>query len=407
VDTRIPLDKGFCEAFRSYARDCIPLLESAARQPFGYLAERLVVSTRPGSVQVEPAAIPDWARIARNNERQLLSVESYRELLQLLRDDSRATAYANRVLHRNDGKPLTEEDLSKFFDWHVIRRFLLNYLDGQGSSFFDEARFSQVYGSLEELLLTNSQTIRAVAMLFSFLGPEDPIKVDEEITIRRATDADLSELINRTGRPPEEIGVGNRMWLIEIESHVADNIGPSNPTAGTQVERVLGAMRLTKMGGVCCSYLYSTRKYDNSASTLMNFPLAHIGFSSDFTAREDVNEFLRLFRALRALEPTSSLSFGIRRFNYAYERMRMEDRLIDLMIVLESLFVEDGKAGEIAYKFRMRIARFLYESGNLDDRRKCRDIAKAAYEMRSSIVHGDTRKQAELLNKVGTVQRIW
>lgn len=64
---------------------------------------------------------------------------------------------------------------------------------------------------------------------------------------------------------------------------------------------------------------------------------------------------------------------------------------MDLMIALEALFVKDGSSGEIGYKFRMRIAKFLgtQEPRPAEVARQIAAISKIAYDTRSAIVHGD------------------
>jgi hypothetical protein len=48
----------------------------------------------------------------------------------------------------------------------------------------------------------------------------------------------------------------------------------------------------------------------------------------------------------------------------------------------------------------MRVAALLASPGVLAEKRRYRDIAKAAHDMRNAIVHGDSKRQAEILRRV-------
>jgi len=393
-----PLDERLFRAFKVFYADASQILVAASKDPFGRFLLQKAVVTGPGRVQVETRQVPAWGRIFFDNERAVHTLASYKHLLELIQSDERALNCASTLLVRSDGKPLADENLRWFFDAQVITRLVLNYLEGQCDARFDEARFLRIYRSEEEWLLTDTQTIRSVAMLSSFSGPDLPIVLDDQITIRRAADSDLSEIMNKCDLKQNEIG--DRRWLLEIESKVPKKLGSHSPALGNQVDTVLTALRLTKKGGAHCSYVVCGRKDDTSGFSVSQLPPAYTGYATDLTSDSEITEFRNMFRALSDRELGAPVDFVIRRFNYAYERPRIEDRFVDLMIALESILVGEGNAGEISYKFRMRAATFLAESTTLAERFEIRDIAKTAYEMRSAIVHGSARKQADLARKL-------
>ncbi|MFQ5819346.1 MAG: hypothetical protein ACE5I5_05105 [Candidatus Heimdallarchaeota archaeon] len=82
-----------------------------------------------------------------------------------------------------------------------------------------------------------------------------------------------------------------------------------------------------------------------------------------------------------------SLNIAIRRFNDAYERERLEDKLIDHMIAFEALYFKEGEMGEFRHKLAVRSARFLKQS--YEDRKEIIRQMKEFYDKRSKIVHGE------------------
>jgi hypothetical protein len=82
--------------------------------------------------------------------------------------------------------------------------------------------------------------------------------------------------------------------------------------------------------------------------------------------------------------PKDQFSVALRRFHLYFDRDLIQDRAIDLMIILESLFSDSSEA--IAHKIALR-ASYLIEP-IAQNREVLFDFIKNAYKERSSIVHG-------------------
>lgn len=76
---------------------------------------------------------------------------------------------------------------------------------------------------------------------------------------------------------------------------------------------------------------------------------------------------------------------AVRRYALSLEKKNLEDQLLDLWIALESLFVPDGKKGEITYKLRLRMA--YYFGDTYAEREQVAQFVKRSYNHRSEIVH--------------------
>jgi hypothetical protein len=97
----------------------------------------------------------------------------------------------------------------------------------------------------------------------------------------------------------------------------------------------------------------------------------------------EVSELLDLLNDL-GTNRSEALNMGLKRFNLAYTRVRPEDRLLDLLIAFESLFLEGG--GELSYRLSIRTAALLGKSA--DGRSKIFEDMRRAYDIRSKVVHG-------------------
>jgi hypothetical protein len=107
--------------------------------------------------------------------------------------------------------------------------------------------------------------------------------------------------------------------------------------------------------------------------------------------------------------------FSINRFNLAFERGLLDDRIVDLVIAAESLLLSDwGRMdrGEHRFRVALRAAKFI-EHSSYGERDVFR-VMRRAYDVRSAIVHGgpleDTRlpdnESADLQTFIDAVEDI-
>jgi hypothetical protein len=97
-------------------------------------------------------------------------------------------------------------------------------------------------------------------------------------------------------------------------------------------------------------------------------------------------------------------TLAYRRFLLSLEKENPEDQLLDLWIALESLFVPDGKKGEISYKLRLRMAYYFAAEAQL--RQRFSQFIKTSYNHRSEIVHSGKVFGAELKEEVRLLRQM-
>ena len=104
----------------------------------------------------------------------------------------------------------------------------------------------------------------------------------------------------------------------------------------------------------------------------------------DDATLENLIEFIERFWGVLD-NIAGNLRIAISRLSSSYEKRDLADRLIDLVIALESLF-GDGEAGGIAYKVAMRGACWMHAAES--DRHAAFRTIKKFYGYRSRVVHG-------------------
>jgi hypothetical protein len=105
---------------------------------------------------------------------------------------------------------------------------------------------------------------------------------------------------------------------------------------------------------------------------------------------EEAKALPAFWAAFQRARGTPFLGATARRFGYAGERHRPEDRLVDLMIAAEALFLSDTaeakERGEMRFRLSLRFAWFV-EADSSSRQERFRHI-RNAYDARSALVHG-------------------
>jgi Apea-like HEPN len=113
-------------------------------------------------------------------------------------------------------------------------------------------------------------------------------------------------------------------------------------------------------------------------------------------SEDDVPRFLELWRLLE--NGATGLRFGIHRFNLSFDRRLLFDRIVDLVIAAEVLFLSEigneQYRGEMRYRLALRAAKFI-EHTNYSEHDVFR-VMRRAYDARSAIVHGGSPNDTRL-----------
>jgi hypothetical protein len=112
-------------------------------------------------------------------------------------------------------------------------------------------------------------------------------------------------------------------------------------------------------------------------------------------AMEVVDTWQRL-RQPGLLQRQKALALALRRFSYQAYRQRAEDELVDILVAAEALYLSDLGPSELGFRFALRASAFSDVAKLGMTRREVFDMMKAAYNVRSKIVHGDEPKPKDM-----------
>jgi len=325
-------------------------------------------------------------------------IVGFRQPLQELPEFGRLHAFiassplADRVFVDEGGKPIGQAELqsrclSNVYVFHILAR----YVGPEGVLGFDEARARAIYADLEASLDCTEAVYCAVAPLQHFEGPDQEVRVDATLVLRKLTQLEKQSMfyVEEFGGIPDQ-----SMKFCLAASLVAERYAPTNLSA-VRGSLMLGltALRLLKSGQVGVPVVVNDQlkpKFGPSYRFEMGASGAPAAPGLGYTLLLEESEPLAgLYQALAEAAPPNNLRVALRRLDYAYERTRPEDKLIDYWVALEALFLPDISQ-ELSFRASLRIA--YYVAGTPDEREEVFRKMRLSYDTRSDVVHGQRLK---------------
>jgi hypothetical protein len=107
---------------------------------------------------------------------------------------------------------------------------------------------------------------------------------------------------------------------------------------------------------------------------------------------------VRYWNALRDDPAQGAIELAMRRLRYATERRRDHDRILDLMIAAEALFVERGEDHE-ELRFRSSIHAAFFLESESEARKAIFQTIRGGYDARSAVAHGDEPSKVKICGR--------
>ncbi|HZE59767.1 MAG TPA: hypothetical protein VE085_04350 [Burkholderiales bacterium] len=302
----------------------------------------------------------------------------------------------------------------------------LGYEMHKSSAKFEQGVFQSLYQSYESELYSDSVLNERLTPILGLSISED-IEIAPGLSLSRLTDDEVCDLLTHSfvlGRELPTGGFGANT-VIEIHHGAIRNqiysprrIGdaafadPSAPKAEVKefLEEVnehllIRALHVYKRGQlhVAGSLTRARGFFQTGVGYRVTPPETPPGPGTYVLTSNDAASLRTLFQDLESLGVARArwLEVAVRRFVYAAERKREEDRLLDYLIAAEAMFLTDTEnQGEIRHRLSMRTARFLETA--LSERREVSRFMRDAYDLRSKVVHGATPEVRSKAIDLGT-----
>jgi Apea-like HEPN len=316
---------------------------------------------------------------------------------------------------------------------HILASLIRAMFDDEGHLTFSEDRYDSKWRELIDFLDAEEISFITIAPLPHLSIEGFPLRLNKDLILDRMTDEEVTRCY-QVGviRPismrfmfilPElAVGIRRRLFLPKLIQTPEEPYVPPESGEGSFGNRpalrddlvvgdVLSALRLFKHSQIRkAGYVKWSDSWLQAGTSFRIGEWPYWG-NYELSAGE-VPQFLRLWQLLE--EGAARFGFSIHRFNLAFDRGLLADRIVDLVIAAESLFLGDLPLdrGELRFRFALRAAKFV-EHPSYSEHDIVR-LMRRAYDARSAVVHGgspsDTRlpdkNSAELPAFLDTVEEI-
>lgn len=353
------------------------------------------------------------------SEECLRSLSDYQPCLECLKSDVVVGPHLDRLV----GTSMSGFHLEAN---SIVMSLLYAMLDDEGRLAFTDERFRSKWTELVGFFTEGRIATKIVAPLPYLVVSAWPLQLSSELVLDRLTDDEVTRCYQVGVIRPHSlsfplirgavaVGIRRTIFLPKLIGRGDETNEPLEAGEGSfgnrpllrddlVVDDVLSAMRLFKSTQIRTAGLASwTDSPWMNAGTSFRV-LGRWPYGGKFELVEgEVPCFLKLWHTLE--EGAADLAFSIRRFNLAFDRELLEDRIVDLVIAAEALFLSDlGKQDrEIRFRFALRAAKFI-EHPNYSEQDIFR-VMRQAYDARSAIVHGGSPQETHLPdNKSASLQ---
>ncbi|AVV78758.1 Uncharacterized protein XB15_00969 [Leptospira santarosai] len=289
----------------------------------------------------------------------------------------------------------------------LVQAILYRLLPKDSLPIFELKKFTTVYNDIEADFLSPTISTVEITPLFGFRSDEPRISLAEGLSIEILSDEQISNLLS-SGIPMSLQNYSDTHADI-LYKHAIVRISTLTKIFGfdtqTQASKetknqahildkdITSALQLFKLGTIFPVANISRNIGFFSNGTFFNSGYPRFGLSSSYViSKKEIDEFLNLWKQIYALTPKNIphfLEVALRRFADGTLRPNIEDKIIDLLIGAEAIFLSSSGEkyyGELRYRLAQNAALFL--ETNPIKQKEIFNFMKKAYDVRSKFVHG-------------------
>jgi|GEM_PF-3504834 len=356
-----------------------------------------------GSVGTYHRPEPMFYMFINQHEEEIKQLPQYDSLIKWrLQEDPIINKFQGRVTDSSGNivKNPKKSAIQFFFETNAIE-FLAKFIKRTKSFNFNDEIFSKCFQEYEDSLYSKEYRFNSFSPLNNFQCEADEIDLGEDLKLRKYSNREIEDWWHRLSEskilhhfPIPIYEIRNLKYFIEMSYIIKKGEPISDQLPMETFNKVISALRIFKSGIVGFDMLYSTELMWSDMGIIAGGGLYRKSFfGTQYKLMTlDIEGFKKFWNEFKDIEGKHDfLERAIRRFNYAYERERSDDKLIDYMIAFEALFSE--APGDIGHKLSSRAAKLLEK--DFDQRKEIYDIMKEGYNHRSTFAHGKHAKPVQ------------
>jgi hypothetical protein len=329
---------------------------------------------------------------------KLKQLSEYKKCLKVLKSDSIIASQFDVLVGTNSGRsrsPKLEELMMRLPHLTIYKNTIK----------FNEEYFEREYNAFESNLYDENFSYEVIVPLS---GPvfKAPIKLSDKLEICQVNKNDLTIPLKNDMVSNDRPYFDQLLWAIRTQytlpKIIGDEVKPNleesdknevcrNKANGT-IEQVLTCLRLLGASNVYPYQITHRTKpwifHDIRQYSIKYFPATQFSLELEEDFHKVFIKFWETFQKYGVNKHTF-IAVATKRYSYAHERYDREDRIIDLLIAAEALFLpKSGGQGELKYRLKLHAAMFLGNDSHT--KKQIFDDMSFAYDLRSKIVHGSS-----------------
>lgn len=265
---------------------------------------------------------------------------------------------------------------------------------------FDPDLFNELYDAFEELFYSDTLRFIDWVRLYNFESDVDEIPLRNGLVIKKSPPSMENQTRMREARYRPYTQFSKSDFIIErrytkkkivgSDDHELDieEFNRENKESPDIFDLVIKALRILKASGIYRDHEINSEMMTFSpyAGVQTRFPFVENTVFGEKcrVSRQEVGELKILYEKIKTFN-RQPFRIASNRLGFALERKHDEDRLLDFMIGLESLYLPDGN-DELTFRLSLRISFMQHQDSS--DRNEMYKFIKRMYRTRSKIVHG-------------------
>lgn len=322
---------------------------------------------------------------------KIKSFDEYTKCKDLVIADTKISDLLGKLVGSTMGMSVVEDA-----DTSILQFIQQVYLVSK-NKLLDSSTFDEHYSSFEELFYNDRLRFIDTVRLYNFESEEEEIFLEKGLVIKKLPhlqdgQAKMEELKYRP-----YAGFSKSEFVIERKYTALKRVGNFKPSSeqiiaemnesGDVFDLVVKALRILRR-----SAIYR----ENGVITKQLTFNPHAGVTSRFSffekpvmgtkctlSRQDAGEIKTIFTKMK--QEKNPFIIASNRLGFGMERRSDEDKLLDYMIGLESLYLPDGQ-DELTFRLSLRVSFTLQQEMTV--RKSDFDFLKKMYGVRSKIAHG-------------------
>ena len=333
-----------------------------------------------------------WSLLFNDIETELSKLEEYKTLLDEINSDQVIAKHLDGLI----GTAMSQTRVTKS---NIIDGIAIEIFSKKQEVVFDENLFEEEYSILESAIYSDSIEYEYAAPLPGFHSALPTMHLGENLCIDKLTSDQTVKCLNyeiiqyNVARQLPEFAIRFKYSLPKVIGDMdikeKEKVFSERPDASIMSERIIHSLALFKKGE--CHYS-GIMQFSNNWFGRRTFHFSKhrlLEWWKKYSLNEDeAQKFISFWKLLNSnnVKKSKAINLSIKRFGFAKERSRIEDKIIDFMIAAEALYLTGISEKELSYRLSLRAG--LFSSDNPDDQIKGYNFMRQMYHLRSNLVHG-------------------